>query len=113
MTTSAANIQALDLSKCGLTDWALRDLFEALFRQGHSLQFLDVSGNLGRVHVSLVQQLVYLTTDLRSLNVAGIMMGEADGPLFSFDTLQRFKRLEELDLSNSKVSPTLTSSDSR
>lgn len=104
LSTSAANIQALDVSRCGLSDRALRDLFEALFRQGHSLQYLDASGNLGRVHASLVCQLVYLTTDLRSLNVSGIIMGEVDGPLFSLDTLQRFRYLEEIDLSNSKVS---------
>lgn len=103
LSTSAANIQALDVSRCGLSDRALRDLFEALFRQGHSLQYLDASGNLGRVHASLVCQLVYLTTDLRSLNVSGIIMGEVDGPLFSLDTLQRFRYLEEIDLSNSKV----------
>lgn len=103
LMTQRVDIQALDVSRCGLSDMALRDLFEVLFHQSHSLQSLDVCGNRGRVHASVVANLCQTVLDLRKLNVAGAIMGDIPGPMFSFDTLSRFERLEELDLSQYKV----------
>lgn len=103
--TQRVDVQTLDISNCGLSDLALRDIFEVLFHQGHSLQSLDVSGNRGRVHASVVANLSDVIVDLRKLNVAGVLMGDISGPLFSFETLSRFENLEELDLSNYKVLP--------
>lgn len=101
--TQTVDIQALDISNCGLSDLALRDIFEVLYHQGKSLQSLDVSGNRGRVQASLVATLSQTIYDLRKLNVSGIIMGDIPGPLFSFETLSRFEYLEELDLSKVKV----------
>lgn len=103
MIIQSVEIQALDLSKCGLSDLALRDIFEALFHQGRSIQSLDVSGNCGHVRASVISHLSYTLMDLRKLNVSGVLMGDISGPLFSFETLSRFENLEELDLSKFKV----------
>ncbi|ROV87357.1 hypothetical protein VSDG_09864 [Cytospora chrysosperma] len=103
LMTQRVDVQTLDISNCGLSDLALRDIFEVLFHQGHSLQSLNVSGNRGRVHASVVASLSDVITDLRKLNVAGVLMGDISGPLFSFETLSRFENLEELDLSNYKT----------
>lgn len=102
--TQSVEIQSLDISNCGLSDLALRDIFEVLFHQGHSLQYLDVSGNRGRLHASVLANMLQVIFDLRKLNVSGILMGDIPGPLFSFETLSRFENLEELDLSKFKVS---------
>lgn len=101
--TQTVEIQALDISKCNLSDTALRDIFEVMFHQGHSLQSLDVSGNRGRVHAYMIANLSHIILDLRKLNVSGILMGDIPGPVFSFETLSRFEYLEELDLSKFKV----------
>lgn len=98
-----AEVQALDISNCCLSDLALRDIFEVLFQQGHSLQRLDVSGNRGRVPASVVATLSEIILDLRKVNLSGVLMGDIPGPLFSFETLSRFENLEELDFSNYKV----------
>ncbi|KUI59824.1 NACHT, LRR and PYD domains-containing protein 12 [Cytospora mali] len=103
LMTQQVDIQTLDISHCGLSDLALRDIFEVLFHQGYSLQYLDVSGNRGRVHASVIANLSDVIMDLRRLNVSGVLMGDISGPLFSFETLLRFENLEELDLSNYKV----------
>lgn len=103
LMTQQVEIQALDISNCGLSDLALRDIFEVLFHQSTSLQALNVSGNRGRIHASMVANLCQAILDLRKLNVAGVIMGDIPGPLFSFDTLSRFEYLEELDLSQYKV----------
>lgn len=96
-------VQALDISNCGLSDLALRDIFEVLHHQGRSLQSLDVSGNRGRVHASVIAGLSQVILDLRKLDVSGIIMGDIPGPAFPIDTLSRFRSLEELDLSKFKV----------
>lgn len=101
--TQAVEVQALDISDCGLSDLALRDIFEVLHHQGRSLQWLDVSGNRGRVHASVIASLSQVIRDLRKLDVSGIIMGDIPGPVFSVDTLFRFQSLEELDLSKYKV----------
>lgn len=103
--TQAVDVQALDISNCGLSDLALRDIFEVLHHQGRSLQWLDVSGNRGRVQASVGASLAEVILDLRKLDVSGIIMGDIPGPVFSVDTLLRFQYLEELDLSKFKVSP--------
>lgn len=103
LMTQTVEIQALDISNCGLSDLALRDIFEVLVHQGHSLEALDASGNCGRVHVSAIANLSQRIIDLRKLNVSGILMGDIPGPIFSFETLSRFKDLEELDLSQCKI----------
>lgn len=103
LMTHTVEIQALDISNCGLSDLALRDILEVVYHQGHSLQSLDVSGNLGRVHASMIASLADSMTDLRTLNVSGIIMGDIPGPLFSYETLSRFEHLEELNLSHYKV----------
>lgn len=102
--TQAVEVEALDISNCGLSDLALRDIFEVLPHQGRSLQYLNVSGNRGRVHASVIAGLSEVVLDLRRLNVSGIIMGDIPGPVFSADTLSRFQSLEELDLSKFKVS---------
>lgn len=101
--TQAVEVQALDISKCGLSDLALRDIFEVLHHQGRSLQWLDVSGNRGRVHASVIAGLSHVMLDLRKLDVSGIIMGDIPGPVFTLETLSRFQFLEELDLSKFKV----------
>lgn len=101
--TQTVEIQCLDVSNCGLSDLALRDIFEVLFHQGHSLRYLDVSSNRGRLHASVLANMMQVIFDLRTLNVSGILMGDIPGPLFSFETLSRFENLEELDLSKFKV----------
>lgn len=103
LMTQRVEVQSLDISGCGLSDMALRDIFEVLFHQSHSLQSLDVSGNRGRVHASVIANLCETILDLRKLNVAGVIMGDIPGPMFSFNTLSRFEYLEELDLSQYKV----------
>ncbi|KAK7703918.1 hypothetical protein SLS64_008864 [Diaporthe eres] len=103
LMTQSVEIQSLDISNCGLSDLALRDTFEVLFHQGHSLQYLDVSGNRGRLHASVLANMLQVIFDLRKLNVSGILMGDIPGPLFSFETLSRFENLEELDLSKFKM----------
>lgn len=103
LMTQTVEIQCLDVSNCGLSDLALRDIFEVLFHQGHSLRYLDVSGNRGRLHASVLANMMQVIFDLRTLNVSGILMGDIPGPLFSFETLSRFENLEELDLSKFKV----------
>ncbi|CAN8096296.1 unnamed protein product [Discula destructiva] len=103
LITQQVEIQALDISNCGLSDLALRDIFEVLFHQSHSIQALNMSDNRGRVHVSLIANLCQSILDLRKLNVAGVIMGDIPGPIFSFETLSRFDYLEELDLSHYKV----------
>lgn len=103
LMTQQVEVQALDISNCGLSDLALRDIFEVLVHQSHSLQTLNVSRNRGRIHASMVANLCQTIVDLRQLNVAGVIMGDIPGPLFSFDTLSRFEYLEELDLSQYKV----------
>lgn len=102
--TQAVEVEALDISNCGLSDLALRDIFEVLPHQSRSLQCLNVSGNRGRVHASVLAGLSEVVLDLRRLNVSGIIMGDIPGPVFSADTLSRFQSLEELDLSKFKVS---------
>lgn len=103
LMTQNVEIQALDLSNCGLADLSLRDVFEVLFHQGPSLQLLDVSGNTGRVQASLIASLSQSILDLRKLNLAGVIMGDIPGPLFTPQTLSRFHHLEALDLSGYKV----------
>lgn len=103
LMTQKVEIQALDISNCGLSDMALRDIFEVLFHQSQSLQSLNVSNNRGRVHASVIANLCQIIPDLRKLNVAGVIMGDISGPMFSFDTLSRFEYLQELDLSQYKV----------
>lgn len=103
LMTQTVEIQNLDISNCGLSDLALRDIFEVLFHQGHSLQYLDVSGNRGRLQASVLANMMQVIFDLRTLNVSGILMGDIPGPLFSFETLSRFENLEELDLSKFKM----------
>lgn len=103
LMTHNVEIQALDISNCGLSDLALRDIFEVLYHQGHSLQTLNMSGNRGRVHASVIANLSRTIYDLRKLDMSGIIMGDIPGPLFSFETLSRFEYLEELDLSQYKV----------
>lgn len=104
LMTQKVEVQALDISSCGLSDMALRDIFEVLSHQSQSLQSLDVSGNRGRVHASLIANVCQSIHDLRKLNVAGVIMGDIPGPIFSSETLSRFEYLEELDLSQYKVS---------
>ncbi|KAF3770554.1 RNI-like protein, partial [Cryphonectria parasitica EP155] len=99
LMTQNVTIQALDISNCGLSDLALRDIFEVLYHQGHSLQSLDISGNRGRIHASFIANFSQSIQDLRKLNVSGVVMGDIPGPIFSFETLSRFEHLEELDLS--------------
>lgn len=101
--TPAVEVQALDISNCGLSDLALRDIFEVLHHQGHSMQWLDVSNNCGRVHASVIASVSQVMCDLRKLDVSGIIMGDIPGPVFSLETLSRFQCLEELDLSKFKV----------
>lgn len=103
LMTQNVEIQALDISNCGLSDLALRDIFEVLYHQGHSLQSLNMSDNRGRVHASLIANLSHNIYDLRKLDMSGIMMGDIPGPVFSFETLSRFEYLEELNLSHYKV----------
>lgn len=103
LMTQQVEIQALDISNCGLSDLALRDIFEVLYHQGHSLQSLNMSGNCGRAHASLVANLAESIYDLRSLDMSDIIMGDTPGPLFSFETLSRFENLEELNLSRYKI----------
>lgn len=103
LMTQNVEIQALDISNCGLSDLALRDIFEVLYHQGHSLQSLNMSGNRGRVHASLIANLSRAIYDLRKLDMSGIIMGDIPGPVFSFETLSRFEYLEELNLSQYKV----------
>lgn len=108
LMTQQVEVQALDISNCGLSDLALRDIFEVLFHQGTSLQTLNVSGNRGRIHASMVANLSQNILDLRKLNVAGVIMGDIPGPMFSHNTLSRFETLEELDLSQYKVRVMIT-----
>ncbi|PSR93932.1 hypothetical protein BD289DRAFT_166797 [Coniella lustricola] len=103
LITQNVEIQALDLSNCGLSDLALRDIFEVLYHQGHSLQVLNVSGNRGRIHASIFANLIEAVYDLRKLNVSGVIMGDVPGPVISFETLSRFEHLEELDVSKLKI----------
>lgn len=101
--TQTVAVQALDISNCGLSDLALRDIFEVLHHQRRSLQVLDVSGNRGRVHASAIASLVQVMLNLKKLDVSGIIMGDIPGPVFSVETLSRFQSFEELDLSKHKV----------
>ncbi|KAL1868432.1 hypothetical protein VTK73DRAFT_3671 [Phialemonium thermophilum] len=96
-------IQALDISRCGLCDMDLRELFHATGHSSQPLQLLDISGNMGRIPAHMVPHAVSLLGDLRELNLCGCLLGDLQGPLLPFEVLERLPCLEELDISNYKV----------
>lgn len=97
-------LQGLDISRCGLSDMDLRDLFEAIAYNAGPVQLLDISGNLGRIPAKMVPNSIDFFTDLRELNLYGSLLGDTQGPLLPFEALDRLIHLQELDISHSKVS---------
>lgn len=97
------NLEVLDVANCGLPDVSLQALFRFMHNTGRSLQVLNVSGNLGRVPAPLVSSVMESFANLTSLNLSGVLMGTVDGELLPFSALTRLSQLEELNVSNFKV----------
>lgn len=93
----------MDISRCGLSDMDLRDLFEAAAHTSHPVQMLNISGNLGRIPARMVPNSIDRFLELRELNLYGSILGDVQGPLFPVGVLDRMMHLRELDISHCKV----------
>ncbi len=100
----AVSLEALDIANCGLSDQSMKLLFQALSQSAWTLLSLDVSQNLGRVPASMIQQFMESVGSLRQLNLSSSVTGSFEGELLPLEALERLEFLEELDISNFKVS---------
>jgi hypothetical protein len=97
-------IQGLNVSRCELDDMAMRDLVEVVNHNPQPLQSLNMSCNPGRLPAHIIPLLMSSFSDLRDLDLRGVIQGSLDGPLLPYDSLAHLTRLEALDISNFKVS---------
>lgn len=98
----SVGLHTLDISECGLSSGALRDIFTALSSPNQPIQCLDVSDNRARIYTPVVSRFLEFALYLRKLNVSGVLA--VGYPLFTSETLERLEHLEHLDISRFKVS---------
>ncbi|TLD33118.1 hypothetical protein PspLS_00428 [Pyricularia sp. CBS 133598] len=100
----AAELKALEVSRCSLSSHDLTAIVEALTVQSRSLELLDISQNLGRISPGTISKFIDSMADLRSLNISDAVIGQDETNLLSYESLEGFKSIERINISGYKMS---------
>jgi hypothetical protein len=99
---AASAIRGIDFSRCGLNDRGIMQMITHLERQNTTLEYLNISGNPGRIHLEQFQASMSRFTNLRRLDLSRTTWTPSTQPLILPEVLLTW-RLEELILNGIPV----------
>lgn len=99
---ATSSIRGIDFSRCGLNDRGIMQMITHLERQNTTLEYLNISGNPGRIHLEQFQASMSRFTNLRRLDLSRTTWTPSNQPLILPEVLLTW-RLEELILNGIPV----------
>lgn len=96
------HFRAIEMSRCGLNDRSLGLTLEALRAQDNTLESIDISANVARLHPSIFDGQISVFGFIRKLNLSNLSRTAVSEPLLTSETLLSWK-LEELSLSGTPL----------
>jgi hypothetical protein len=102
---AASAIRGIDFSRCGLNDRGIMQMITHLERQNATLEFLNISGNPGRIHLEQFQASMSRFTNLKRLDLSRTTWTPSSQPLVLPEVMLTW-HLEELILNGIPVGTT-------